>query len=156
MYSENLDKLIELALADGVLTDKERQVLFKKAEEEGIDHDEFEMVIEGKLQLRQKDGAFSKQKDNVIKCPSCNDIIPALSKVCSSCGFVVDSGKKSSESEKSLEELISDIEDTLIEIKSIKRPNVFTTLFNNSNISLLKFMVVLLKCTSIPKGPSIR
>jgi len=136
MYSENLDKLIELALADGVLTDIEKQVLFRKAEAEGIQHDEFEMVLEGKLQLRQKEGAYSKQKDNVIKCPSCNDIIPALSKVCSSCGFVIDSGKKSSESEKGLEDLISDIEDTLVEIKSIKQPNAFTTLWDHSYISL--------------------
>jgi uncharacterized tellurite resistance protein B-like protein len=46
MYNEQLEKLIEMALLDGVLTEKEKQVLFKKAEALGIDLDEFEMVLE--------------------------------------------------------------------------------------------------------------
>jgi adenylate kinase family enzyme len=49
MYSEKVEKLIELALVDGVLTDKKRQVLMKTAEAEGIDSDEFEMVLEARL-----------------------------------------------------------------------------------------------------------
>jgi hypothetical protein len=49
MYSEKLEKLIELALADGVLTEKEKQVLLKNAEAEGVDPDEFEMVLEARL-----------------------------------------------------------------------------------------------------------
>ena len=31
MYNEQLEKLIDYALADGELTEKEKQVLFKKA-----------------------------------------------------------------------------------------------------------------------------
>jgi DnaJ-domain-containing protein 1 len=54
MYSEKLEKLIELALADGVLTEKEKQVLFKNAEAEGIDLDEFEMVLDAKLFEKQQ------------------------------------------------------------------------------------------------------
>lgn len=49
MYSEQLEKLIELALVDGIITDKKKQILFKKAELEGIDLDEFEMVLEAKV-----------------------------------------------------------------------------------------------------------
>ena len=30
MYSEKIEKLIELALADGELTEKKKQILFKK------------------------------------------------------------------------------------------------------------------------------
>lgn len=141
--NKDLEKLIDLALADGVLSDKEKQVLNKKAQELGVNQDEFEMVLEARLHLRQKEGTSSKQKDNVIKCPSCNDIVPALSKVCPSCGFVIDSGKKSSESEKGLEDLISDIEDNLVEIKSIKPPNIFTTLFHHSYISLPILSVIM-------------
>jgi Tat protein secretion system quality control protein TatD with DNase activity len=33
MYDEQLEKLIEMALLDGVITEKERKVLFKKAQE---------------------------------------------------------------------------------------------------------------------------
>jgi hypothetical protein len=50
MYSSKLENLIDLALSDGELTEKEKQVLFKKAELEGIDLDEFEMVLDSKLQ----------------------------------------------------------------------------------------------------------
>ena len=35
MYNEKLEELIDAALADGVLTEKEKQVLFKKAQESG-------------------------------------------------------------------------------------------------------------------------
>lgn len=46
MYNEQLEKLIDYALADGELTEKEKQVLFKKAESMGVDLDEFEMVLD--------------------------------------------------------------------------------------------------------------
>lgn len=55
MYNEKLEALISAALADGVLTEKEKQVLFKKAEAMGIDLDEFEMVLEGRLAKCQKE-----------------------------------------------------------------------------------------------------
>lgn len=55
MYNEKLEALITAALADGVLTDKEKKVLFKKAEAMGIDHDEFELVLDGRLAKRKKE-----------------------------------------------------------------------------------------------------
>ena len=54
MYNEQIENLINLALADGDLTEKEKQILFKKAEEAGIDLDEFEMVIDAKLYEKQQ------------------------------------------------------------------------------------------------------
>ena len=49
LYDPKIEKLIDLALADGELTEKEKQILFKKAEAEGIDLDEFEMVLDARL-----------------------------------------------------------------------------------------------------------
>ena len=49
MYNEQLENLINRALSDGELTEKEKQILFKKAEAAGIDLDEFEMVLDAKL-----------------------------------------------------------------------------------------------------------
>ena len=46
--NENLEKLIELAITDGVITDKEKQVLQRKAEELGAHWDEVEMILEAK------------------------------------------------------------------------------------------------------------
>lgn len=49
MYNEELEQLITIALEDGVLTEKEKQVLYKKAQSLGIDRDEFEMVLNSRL-----------------------------------------------------------------------------------------------------------
>ncbi|MBO5956569.1 MAG: hypothetical protein J6Q39_03355 [Bacteroidales bacterium] len=47
--NEYLEKLMDAALADGVLTEKEKQILFRKAETLGVDLDEFEMVLDARL-----------------------------------------------------------------------------------------------------------
>ena len=62
MYNEQIENLIQLALADGELTEKEKQILFKKAEAVGIDLDEFEMVLDAKL--------FEKQQSIKAATPS--------------------------------------------------------------------------------------
>ena len=49
MYNEKIEALIDIALEDGVLTDKERNILLKKAQESGIDPDEFEMVLDSRV-----------------------------------------------------------------------------------------------------------
>lgn len=76
MYDEKLETLITAALADGVLTDKEKQILFKKAEAMGIDRDEFELVLNGRLAKRKKEmeaqatkknGAIPQELDDLIK-----------------------------------------------------------------------------------------
>jgi len=46
---QDLEKLIATALEDGVLTDKEREILLRKAEKLGEDIDEFEMELESRL-----------------------------------------------------------------------------------------------------------
>lgn len=43
------DQLLDAALADGVVTDKERAILIKKASAQGYDPDEVEIMIDGKL-----------------------------------------------------------------------------------------------------------
>ena len=82
MYNEKLEALITAALADGVLTDKEKNLLFKKAEAMGIDRDEFELVLDGRLAKRKKEmeaqapqaakpakkeGAIPQELDDLIK-----------------------------------------------------------------------------------------
>lgn len=87
MNSE-LEKLIELTLADGQLTEKERTVLFRKAKELGVDEDELEVVLEGKLHSLQKNNHSSSVKYGEIKkCPSCNAPVNSFSSVCGDCGY---------------------------------------------------------------------
>ena len=49
IFSDRLEALIAAALQDGVLTDKERELLKRRAEKEGEDWDEVEMIIEARL-----------------------------------------------------------------------------------------------------------
>lgn len=55
LYSPRLERLIEMALADGVITDKERQLLRRKAAEEGVDPDEIDIVLEARLYKRKEE-----------------------------------------------------------------------------------------------------
>ena len=62
-----LERLVELCLMDGVLTDKERLVLLKKAEELGIDKDAFEIELEAELYKRNQKGNKERDKENEKK-----------------------------------------------------------------------------------------
>lgn len=97
IYGNYMEHLIEMALADGELTEKEKQVLFKKAEANGIDLDEFEMVLDARLYERQKasqavqptaQGAAPKSEKygDVRKCPSCGAIVESFTTRCPDCG----------------------------------------------------------------------
>ena len=45
MLSEELNKLIEAALIDGIITEKERSVIKKRAIAEGVDPDEIDILL---------------------------------------------------------------------------------------------------------------
>ena len=47
MYTEQLEQLIKSVIADGVITEKERAVLHKKAAAEGVDEDEIDVYVDG-------------------------------------------------------------------------------------------------------------
>ena len=97
MYNEQLEKLIEMALIDGDLTEKEKQILFKKAEALGVDLDEFEMVLEAKLYEKQHNNKNaetpvtaapkSDKFGDFKKCPVCGAIVGAMQGICSDCGY---------------------------------------------------------------------
>lgn len=90
MYNEKIEALIKAALADGLLTEKEKQVLFKKAQEQGIDLDEFEMVLDARLvelQKVEKSAPKSNKFGDVRKCPACGAIVASGSAVCLECGY---------------------------------------------------------------------
>ena len=87
MYNEELEQLIDAALADGVLTDKEKQILFKKAESFGVDLDEFEMVLNARALKAQQPVHQAKEKlGNIVTCPACGAHVPGGTAVCPECG----------------------------------------------------------------------
>lgn len=113
MYSEKLESLIEAILADGEITDKEMAVLRKRAEAEGEDPDEVEIVVEGRLAKMQRQAPPApvppppvapasvapappvppqpQNKSNkfgeVRKCPNCGSVVEAGSVRCSACDY---------------------------------------------------------------------
>lgn len=90
MYNQQIEKLIEAALIDGQLTEKEKQILYKKAEASGIDLDEFEMILEARLFEKGKQPSLiSPQSDkfgDVRKCPACGALAESFATKCSDCG----------------------------------------------------------------------
>lgn len=74
MFSEELNKLIEAAFVDGVLTDKERAVIIKRAKAEGIDPDEIELLLDAEVQKRQSSVNIDNEKD-------VNRLIDEISKI---------------------------------------------------------------------------
>lgn len=93
MYNEQLEQLIEYALADGELTEKEKQVLFKKAKEMGVDLDEFEMVLGARLaEMKKKQTppappVSSNKFGDMKKCPACGALVQAFQTKCTECAY---------------------------------------------------------------------
>ena len=65
--NEQLLKFIELCLTDGVITDKEREVIFRKAKELNIDIDECEIILDSMIQQK-----------NIVTNVNINEEIPNL------------------------------------------------------------------------------
>jgi hypothetical protein len=85
MLSEELQKLVEASLTDGVLTDKERAIIRKRALLEGVDPDEVDLLLDSEVQkIRQEQ---QEAMGKVRKCPHCGEIIPAMTSVCPACGY---------------------------------------------------------------------
>ncbi|MDA9026032.1 hypothetical protein N9H82_01130 [Flavobacteriaceae bacterium] len=62
--NEQLIKFIELCLVDGVITDKDREVIFRKSKEFGVPKDECEIILEG---MTLKHSNESSQKNISIE-----------------------------------------------------------------------------------------
>lgn len=102
MFSKELEELIEATLVDGTLSDAERRVLHKRAAAEGVDLDELDVILDGRLaKLRKQQAAMgmtppqvptpsspsSSQYGSVMKCPSCGAQVLGGSAVCQACGY---------------------------------------------------------------------
>ena len=82
-----IEKLIDLAITDGQITEKERNVILKKAAAFGVDADEVEMVLDGKLHQMEANKPKLKEKvGNINTCPACGAIVKAFQIKCEDCG----------------------------------------------------------------------
>lgn len=115
LIPEELNALIQQYLTDGVLTDKERQVILNKAEKMGLDRDEIDLYLDAEVQkIDQKtDAAVRRQKGKT--CPYCGAPIPQLADKCPECGQFI-----TPEASDELKEIIDNLEEALVQFKSGK------------------------------------
>lgn len=113
LIPEELNALIQQYLTDGVLTDKERQVILNKAEKMGIDRDEIDLYLDAEVQKidQQTDASVRKQKGKT--CPFCGGSVPQLTDKCPHCGENI-----TPEASSELQEIVDNLEEALVDFKS--------------------------------------
>ncbi len=97
MFSPELENLIQATLEDGILEDKEKAALIKRAQAEGVDIAELEIYINSILQKRKREAdkeknakqeqIAQKKKEALRKCPNCGESIPVMAISCPKCGY---------------------------------------------------------------------
>jgi hypothetical protein len=108
-----IENLINMALADGGVTEKERGIIIRKAVSLGLDQDEIEMILDGKIALLNKQSSNlenakppSQKEGDIKKCPSCGARVQSFSTKCSDCGHEF----RNIDSSNSIKQLISKLE----------------------------------------------
>ncbi len=86
-----IENLINMALADGEVTEKERVIILRKAESLGFDKDEVEMILEGMIALNNKQANSisspkSSKEGDIKKCPACGAVAQSFNSKCPECG----------------------------------------------------------------------
>ena len=115
LIPEELDQLIQEYLTDGVLTDKERSVILKKAEGMGLDRDEIDLYLDAQVQKidQATDAAARRQKGKT--CPYCGGSVPQLTDKCPHCGENI-----TAQASEELQEIFDNLEEALVDLKSGK------------------------------------
>ena len=136
--NEQLIKFIDLCLMDGVISDKEREVIFRKSTELGVPEDECEIILEGMIQKHSRQNQVTvnqtnKQKNETIVT---KETVP-LKKVKNVKKLTF--GKKNS-LEKEIKNYVQLIEKNNESIKKSKELNLKTKKRVESNKSKLKRM----------------
>lgn len=169
MYSKQLEDLMEAILADGIITEKERAVLHRKAIEEGIDLDEIDVVIDGRLAAKQNQSGANAVSPTVaappmagarrevrhrfgevFNCPNCNAVVPSGTARCEECGFefrnieAVNSVQKFSDAINAIENRFLNSKDD--DVKEENRRNAIVSAISNfpvpnSKEDLLEFII---------------
>ncbi|MCB9427060.1 MAG: hypothetical protein H6584_08570 [Flavobacteriales bacterium] len=91
--NQEILNLIEIAVADGEITEKERSIILRKAELLGEDKDEVEMILDGKLHENNKTKSEfvvtpkSDKFGDIKKCPACGAMVQSYATICDVCEY---------------------------------------------------------------------
>jgi hypothetical protein len=132
-----IENLISMALADGEVTEKERGIILRKAEALGLDKDEVEMILDGKIALMKAQINTSIQEtkknkaEDVKKCPSCGAPVESFITKCSDCGHEF----RGTEASKTISSLFEKLESIERERDTIKLGGISGLLGNFDEVS---------------------
>lgn len=161
MFSPELENLIQATLEDGILEDKEKAALIKRAQAEGVDIAELEIYINSILQKRKREAdkeknakqeqIAQKKKEALRKCPNCGESIPVMAISCPKCGYELSDQKALS----SIEILANKIEKISVQLtnRNVNEDDVYNQIINtislapvpNSKQDIIEFLA--LSCT---------
>ena len=112
LIPEELDALIQEYLTDGVLTEKERKVILKKAVGMGLDSDEIDLYLDAQIQKldQASDAVIRKQKGKT--CPYCGGSVHLLVDKCPHCGENI-----TVQASEELQEIFDNLEEALVALK---------------------------------------
>ena len=115
LLPEELDALIQEYLTDGVLTDRERQVILRKAASLDLDQDEIDLYLDAQVQKidQAADTAVRRMKSKA--CPYCGAPVPQFVDKCPDCGqYITPQGNDD------LQDILENLEDALLDLKDAK------------------------------------
>ena len=109
-----LEKIVDSVLANGELTDRSRELLMKKAEQQGVDLLDFELELESKIAQNNAstNGTIytlntpkSNKEGDLKKCPSCGAPVSSFNTKCSDCAYEFRNTQAASSIQKLYDEL---------------------------------------------------
>lgn len=100
-------------LSDGIISERERKVLLAKAEKLGLDRDEVDLYIDGRVQEIRNQNEAQRKVSKTNKCPYCGAPIPELADKCPECENYV-----SPEANEELKKIIDKLEEALVDLKA--------------------------------------
>lgn len=139
-YPNELMDLLEVFLADGIITDKERNVLLTKAQMLGVDTEEFDLYIDAQVQICAKEAAAAERRKKGNVCRSCGAILQMFADECPYCG-----ASQVPEVSKEAEDLINKLEDALMELVGVS-----SELKNKTKLDMATIMKFYFKCCFPP------
>ena len=132
---DELKKLIDAAMADGIITSKEREVITRKAAALGMDADEVDVYLDAEIQKAELAADVAK-RDKIGKvCPQCGKQVPPLTLKCE-CGYEFTNAKQSY-SMQILSERLNAISLTDDEIKEIANEDKRSDYLVSKQINLI-------------------
>lgn len=113
LIPEELDALIQEFLTDDVLTDKERQVILRKAASLGLDQDEIDLYLDAQVQKIDQATETAARRMKSKECPHCQAPVPQFTDKCPECGRYI-----TPQANEELKDILENLEEALVDLKA--------------------------------------